>query len=204
MNVLTDQLPIEQHLNLIKDVLKAALPNRVSIDVHAGRFNEEDFLTYSKKAPSLLISLLKAQNKSAKLLTISGQLTTQSEPRYQIDMELTIGITILVSNLPKIPRHVLAVRLVNFLLKCLPYNAFTNEQAQGVQVDSIDARNLHSVKLEKQGVMIWGLAFKQILRMQSEAPTFVVPDNILFAESPEIGLAHKDNYKSLTETFGGE
>ncbi|CAA0097607.1 Uncharacterised protein [BD1-7 clade bacterium] len=197
MQPLNEWSALSNHLNNIVATLQAPLPKKVCVQTHGGRFGEEDIKHLSARAPALLVSVLRINSIKARA-PANPSSTTQANTTRQITADLTIGISILTKELPRLSRAEAALNLAEFLTRCLPGQTFGTPGASAV-ASNIECRNLFNAKVDNEkAVNFWGCAFNQQITFSSANPAGQIPAHLFLGEAPDIGTAHQNDYTRLT------
>lgn len=194
--LLAEWQAVNDHLNNIVSHFKKLLPKQITVKTHGGRFGQVDIKNTAVAAPTLRVSLLKIGNVKANTLALPGE---GASDKKNIQLQLTLGISVLAKDIPGSKRHQLVNTLAQYLAITIPQQTFGTQFAAGAE--AIDARNLYDADLDKSnGVAIWAVAFKQQLEFPVAKEPQPIPESLLWAEVPQIGSAHKGNYQALEQT----
>ena len=197
-NPLNEWSEVNDHLKNIVNYLKGFLPKQVCVDVHGGRFSEDDLKQYATKAPALKVSLLRLRVKTAKkpidINTLESHKPIASEMSHAI-VNMTIGITVVTKDMgSSLPRYEAAVNLSQFLFMVLPHQTFGTNHVSPVPAD-IDLRNLFNVDVDKnKKVAFWGVAFDQKITIPIPKYVSHIPQKLFWANHDDINI---NDYKPL-------
>lgn len=141
---------INDLLNAIKTAIKTALPELRRCDVHGGRFDLAELKRIAIQTPAVLVSLLAAPETKPK----------ETEER---DIELSIGLYVVTSDKVSLPRHLSVINIVEALLILIPINDWGLKKIS--EPTDINAQNLYSGDIDKHGITLWAISFKQKVRV---------------------------------------
>lgn len=133
----------------VVDEFAARLPTlagkAVKVQPHAGRFDAAELLRVATQAPAVLVGVL--------------ALADISETCAEVSCTCQVVAIVVCKDAPGLPRDVAALALVQELAKIVPGNCWgtAGEQAP----ESIRADNLFSASVDKAGVAMWGVAWRQ-------------------------------------------
>jgi len=133
----------------VADELKAKLPRlggqAVAVTEHAGRFDYEELQRVATRAPAVLVAALGA----------SGLELTSNE----VAGACQVAAVIVCKDLARLPRDVAALALVQALAGIVPGNCWGG--AADKAPEDIRADNLFSAQIDKSGVAMWGVGWRQ-------------------------------------------
>ena len=134
----------------IDGAVKAALPTVKSVKPHGGRFTLEEIRRIAAQTPSVRIALLG--------LNSIGQ-TTGSEVRALA----VVAVFVLTRDAPAVHRDVAALALVEVLVKLVPGNVWGLADVDAP--NDVRADNLFSTQLDKVGVALWAVNWRQEIEL---------------------------------------
>ena len=141
---------INEVLTAIKTAVKSALPELRRCEVHGGRFDINELKRVATQTPAVLVSLLATPDVKIK----------ETEER---DIELTIALYVVTSDKPQLPRNVSIINIVEALLLLIPINDWG--VAKISEPKEISSQNLYSGDIDKHGIAMWAISFKQTVRV---------------------------------------
>lgn len=142
-------------LNAIKTAINTELPELRRCEVHGGRFDLAELKRVATQTPAVFVSLL-----------ATPSLETPGTGEH--DIELSIAIYVVTSDKVSLPRVVSVVNLTQALLMLINLNkwGFTKTKI-GVPAD-INSQNLYSGDVDKHGIAMWAISFKQKIRLGTD------------------------------------
>ncbi|MDQ7091758.1 MAG: DUF1834 family protein [Methylococcales bacterium] len=177
-------MSITDVLDAIQTKVDEALPALRRCEVHGGRFDLKELRRVATKTPAVFISLLAAPEIK---IVATGER----------DITLLIGVHIVTSDKPRLPRNVSVINILQALLLLIPINDWGLKKID--PPESINAQNLYSGDVDKHGIAMWAISFKQTVRLGCDLylEDGVIPTEIYWSESPKIGVDHKDDYEQI-------
>lgn len=171
-------------LEAIQAGVNAALPALKRCEVHGGRFDLKELRRVATKTPAVFVSLLAAPEIK---VVVTGER----------DVTLSIAIYIITADKPRLPRNVSAINILQALLLLIPINDWGLKKINPPEL--ITAQNLYSGDVDKHGIAMWAISFKQTVRLGKDIylEDGVIPTEIYWSESPDIGVSHKDSYEQI-------
>ena len=150
MSAMTD---LETLLKSQADALAAAVPGFKSVETSRGRFTLEDLKGMNAKLPALRVALLTLHSAE----TISTG---------EIEADFGFAAFVIAKDQPGRPREDIAVKFVGGLAQVLP--GF-RPGAAFWPAKEVRGQNLFSSAIDDAGVIVWGLEFRQTVRMGESA-----------------------------------
>lgn len=150
MSALTD---LETLLKSQADALAAAVPGFKSVETSRGRFTLEDLKSMNAKLPALRVALLTLHSAE----TISTG---------EIEADFGFAAFVIAKDQPGRPREDIAVKFVGALAQVLP--GFRPGPAFW-PAKEVRGQNLFSSAIDDAGVIVWGLEFRQTVRLGEDA-----------------------------------
>ncbi len=172
------------YLSEIVKFFKTRMPNVATIETHGGRFDLAEIKRLSRKLPAVFISILQVNDM------------TEVETG-EFDVELTIGVFIITSDQPKLPRQIAAISLIEELVLIIADNQWGMDRVGVHPANLPNAKNLFSKEVDKTGIAIWAISFKQKLRIgenEYAGEKGKLPKSVFVGFTPKIGTAHIDDY----------
>ena len=124
--------------------LQTRLSQNVKVEGHGGRFSADELQRYGAKAPTVLVAILGL-----------GELTASGST---VDASVACAALVVTSDRPSLPRDLGALAIVTTLAPALPGNAFALDVSGATNVR---ADNLYSAQVDKLGVALWALTWRQ-------------------------------------------
>jgi hypothetical protein len=140
-------------LNAIKMAIHTALPELRRCEVHGGRFDLAELKRVATQTPAVFVSLL-----------ATPSLETPGTGEH--DIELSIAIYVVTSDKVSLPRVVSVVNLTQALLMLIDLNKWGLVKV-GLPAD-INSQNLYSGDVDKHGIAMWAISFKQKIRLGTD------------------------------------
>lgn len=151
-------MPVPSILGLLDAIaadLRSRLPDlRDECNVHDGRWNIEEVKRWAVRSPALLVAC-------------TGVSRTETPGERWTDADLQLGIFVLTGDKPALPRGRAALALVDWLLLYVPrarWGVAPLGEAVGLQ-----AANHFDADLDKLGVALWAVTWRQELRLEAAA-----------------------------------
>ena len=123
-----------------------------AVELCGGRFALPEIKRLSKKAPALLISCLEIP-------------ATNDGAHGDNEHKLSLVIFVLTRDVPGTTKDMLSVDITERLLRWVKDKEWGLDWTYPV-VENISARNLYSNDIDKIGVSLWGVGFKQIIQLE--------------------------------------
>ena len=144
---------VNQLLSAIKAEAESEFSDVVkSVELHGGRFALSEIKRLAKKTPALLISCLEIP-------------ATNDGAQGDNEHKLSLVIFVLTRDVPGISKDVLSVDISERLVRWVEDKEWGLDWTYPV-VENISARNLYSNDIDKIGVSLWGVGFKQIIQLE--------------------------------------
>lgn len=170
------------------------------IDIHPGRFSVEELTDMAIKAPALRFAIL-AMSKGKAVGT------------GEIDRDVKFAAFLITDDKKGLTRAEAALNIVEDIITFLPGQTFDVPEVEEGHIGGLfpieeeavgEAQNLHSKKLGRRNVSVWGIAWTQKIRFGENefADSGILPSGLYVGQSPEIGSDHIDDYEHIT--VGGE
>jgi len=122
------------------------LPGKaVAVAAHPGRFDAGELRRCATKAPIVLVSALGASD-----IQDGGEVQGLCQ----------MAAFVLCRDLPRLPRDVAALSLVERLLRAVPGNDWSGQASQAPR--DLRAENLFSGELDQAGVALWAVSWRQL------------------------------------------
>lgn len=121
---------------------------KVNVVKHQGRFSVEDLKTYSLKPRTLIVCITRVGD-----IEIVGI----AKATLKIDCFVVVGQG-------AGDRDVTAMNIVNQLLLTVPFNRFGSNQLLPTKAAQLEARNLFTGNVGRQGVALWAVTWKQPIK----------------------------------------
>lgn len=153
---LADARLVDEHtqdlLHAIQNDIRVHLPRLSSCAVHDGRWDLAEVKRWSNRTPTALIAWL-------------GTTRTDTPGVAWTDCEQQLAVTIMTRDQGNLPRGVAARNLVDSLLLYIPRARWG---LGGVgQATDLRAQNLYSGQIDKHGVAMWTVMWRQMLRLEA-------------------------------------
>ncbi|SNS05626.1 hypothetical protein SAMN04488503_2480 [Humidesulfovibrio mexicanus] len=133
----------------VVDDLKAKLPRlggrAVVVAPHAGRFDAAELSRVATQAPAVLVAVL--------------GLADLTESCAEVDGTCQIVAIVLCKDAPRLPRDLASLALAQALAGIVPGNCWGGAAARAPEAVRCD--NLFSASLDKAGVAMWGVSWRQ-------------------------------------------
>lgn len=173
-------------LNAIKDDLKSRLTDLKTCEVHPGRFTLKELQRVSKKTPALLVTTLGTTQ-------IENSGTGQVKPTKQLALYL------ITKDTPQLSSDEACRNLVDALEHYLEAES-PRWGLQGIgQPQAVRSDNLYSSEVDKKGVMLWAITWRQSLTIGDNqfVEDGTLPTELYVGYDPEIGVANEAEYEQL-------
>ncbi|NDV20922.1 hypothetical protein GO013_16040 [Pseudodesulfovibrio sp. JC047] len=146
--------------------IDAVTPDSVTCDSHGGRFDEKELRRISAKAPAAFVAMLGFSDLKA-----SGG-----------DYEAVVswGIFVVAKDIPKVSRDLVALSVVDVLARHVAGNTWGMDDVLGVPV-GVRADNLFAASIDKIGVAMWAVTWRQHMRIGQAMPDDVLATLDLFS-----------------------
>lgn len=160
------------------------LPQLAECRKHPGRFDAAELKRISAKTPAVLVALL-------------GILKIAEAGTGERDVDCALAAYVVTADRRGMPRDVAAVNLVDVLTDHIYDYRFGVVCGPG---EEVKAKNLYSGDIDRNGVAMWGISWKQTVRVGKNryAEDGTIPDGVYAGFSPDIGSAHVDDYTGVT------
>lgn len=158
------------------------LPDLKECSVHDGRFTADEVRRWAIRTPAVRLACLG-------LASVGDSGDERSEPVLQL------AAMVVTRDGAGMPRGKSARNLVDCLVSRVPRERWG---LTGVgPAGNLRADNLYSGKIDKFGVALWAVLWRQTLRLpeagdSEDCPP--VPTELYLGESPEIGTGHESDY----------
>ncbi|WP_051182942.1 phage protein Gp37 [Desulfocurvibacter africanus] len=131
----------------------------VQVEPHAGRFDLDELKRAATRTPAVFVACL--------------GFSDVEEKGHEISAEVAWAAFVVTGDKPGNPRHVSSLALVHALGTHIPGNRWGLEESEGIP-EQIRADNLYSAQLDKHGVAMWAIGWRQ--RMLIDAGAVVLDD----------------------------
>jgi hypothetical protein len=125
----------------------------VNISTHGGDFDLQELKAYAKRAPAIVVAIVKAQGEN------QGGLAYATA---------TVFLGVLTIDRAGSPRDQKALQIVEALLNILqrsPNQYWGITDFDVSQPDGVQAENMYSRKLDEEGTAMWGVVFHQSVHL---------------------------------------
>lgn len=140
----------------VVNVVAAALPG-LHVEAHGGRFDSvEEIKRHATRGQAALVAIM-----GLKGLERSGGETVA---------DLVLAVFIVTGDRPGASRDTAALALVQAVADLVPDNRWGLDDAQGAP-SAPDADNLYAASLDKLGVALWGVSWRQRFAISALDPT---------------------------------
>ncbi len=172
-------------LDAIAARMAQAFPALKTCEVHAGRFDADELARISARVPALFVSCL-------------GIPKVTNAGTEQADADAALAVFVLLGSSPGLPRDVAARNVVEALV-VLVQNERWGLSGCG-ETREIRAENLYGGKIDAQGVALWAVSWRQLLRLGASCfdESGTVPSHLYLGIDPDIGPDHVDDYLEVT------
>ena len=130
----------------VVDTIAAALPALRACEAHGGRFDAKELQRVSTKSPAVLVAITRATG----IDLVHGQRAG----------ELTFAAFVCTRDTAEATRADMALQILDGLAGIIPGNRWGLDDAQS-EPRSINAQNLFSAGVDRQGVALWGVSWTQ-------------------------------------------
>ena len=186
-------------LKAVAAEIKVWIPDLRTCDVHDGRFDLAELKRRTLQTPAVLVSCL-------------GTVSVTDQGDESLNALRHWAAFILTGTLPGLTRGDGARNLVDaleilILRGVLRTDEITGEQSlsnrwglKGVgPAEQVRSQNLYGGTIDKQGVALWIVSWRQSLRLRplqrdEDCP---IPSELYLGQAPEIGAGHEADYKRV-------
>ncbi|MDE2667551.1 MAG: hypothetical protein OXI69_15530 [Acidobacteriota bacterium] len=189
-----------EFLEAVAAEIQAWLPELKTCEGHDGRFDLAELKRRALKTPAVLVSC-------------GG--TTSVEERGDEGINSTRQWTafVLTRDAPGLSRGEAARNLVDALEFLILLGAIRTEEKTGVQRQSnrwglrgvgqpeqLRSQNLYSGTIDKKGVALWAVSWRQTLSLRplTEEEDCPIPSHVYLGQAPEIGTGHEADYERVS------
>lgn len=137
-------------LNAIQTDFKAHITGLKACELHGGRFDLAELKRIAGRAPAIYLSVL-------------GNPGLDDPGTGERDVALSLAAFVVTTDRRGLPRFEAAINLVESLLTHIPDNRWGQEGTFGAQ--QVTSRNFYNGSIDKHGVALWGVTWKQPLRL---------------------------------------
>jgi len=134
----------------VADAIRAALPSQVRVEGHGGRFDLGELRRVSTRPPGVFVAVLAFEE--------IGQYGS-----YQ----LTLAAYLVTADAPGTSRGDAALALAGGLARIVRGNRWGLDESEGVP-ENIAGRNLYGAAIDKHGIAMWGLTWRQRFELLDE------------------------------------
>lgn len=166
----------------IKDAIKAALPELRQCEIHGGQFDLDELKRFLTVTPSIRLAML-----------ATPRLTPENSGG--IDVDLRLAAFIVTRDAGALAREDAALNIAQAILLLVHGNHWGLDYAHPAR--DVASRALYSGPVDRTGAALWSVNWNQTVRIGADAflEDGVLPDSLYVGVSPEIGAAHKADYK---------
>ncbi|KAB7624323.1 hypothetical protein [Alkalilimnicola sp. S0819] len=162
--------------------ISQALTELKSCEAHGGRFDEKELRRYALRAPAVLVAVRRIPALAAE---------------NEITPTLTCAAFVVTRDARGRPRDAAGLALVEALLQVVANNTWGLDWAHRPQ--RLEADNLYSAALDKQGVALWGVAWQQAVDLAPEVDSATLADFITHHQ--DYDLAPADGTADASDTI---
>ena len=180
-------MKLDEFRNAIAAYIRSMMPNLGECRPHPGRFDLEELKRVSAKTPAVYVACL----------GVSGA-TDAGGDDAMVDAGLAMAIYVVTTDRQGLPRDVAVLNIVEALSLALVGNRFGVADV-GVPSE-IKGQNLYAGNVDRIGVAMWGLSWKQSVRLKAESSEFgdtenpVLPTEIYAGFTPDVGIGNESDY----------
>lgn len=174
---------IEQVRDAIVASLSTALGQPVDVETHPGRFNAQELRRYSKKAPVVLVAAMSVP-------------TFEDEPRPG-QAVVQWAAFVVTKDAPGNSRDAQAITLSEAVMQHIRRNDWGNSDVS--KPERVNAENLYSAEIDKVGVAMWAVSWRQKVAMQPVKDVSELADFALYSATHEIGDADTLDTETLQD-----
>ena len=150
----------------VVDAVEPAIPAVTTCKAHGGRFQPGEVKRIAVRAPAVLVALVSASEAKP----VAGGVCT----------ELDFGAFVVTRDRPGSQRDAEGIVISQALLALVASNRWGREDTENPT--RIRARNLYSSKVDKQGIAIWAVTWRQAIEHGRLDPAELEDFTKLFAD----------------------
>lgn len=154
-------MTLSEILDTIAAAIRAALPALKSCEAHGGRFDAQELMRVAAKAPALFVAITRVNN-----------LRLEYGERKA---ELMFAGFIVTKDTPGADRAQMALTILQALAGIIPDNRWNIDGAESLPTN-IEAQNLFSAALDKKGVAMWAISWRQTFAIAQEVDVAALND----------------------------
>ena len=144
-----------QLLTAIAAELLGRLPGLSSCEVHDGKWDAAELMRWTVRTPAVRVAWL-------------GAARTQTPGEAWTDCSQQLAAYVLTRDQEDLPRGTAARNLVDWLLLYLPRTRWGLSSSAGIgAATDLRAENLYSSAVDKTGVAMWAVTWRQALRLEA-------------------------------------
>ena len=168
-------------LTAIKTDVKGHITSLKACELHGGRFDRAELKRIAGRTPAIYIAAL-------------GHSRSDDPGTGERDIDLSLAAFVVTADRRGLPRIEGAINLVESLLTLIPGNRWGQSGVFGAAQAA--SNNFYSGDIDKQGVALWGVSWRQTLRLGQSAwdATGTLPTQVYLGLEPKIGLGHEKDY----------
>jgi len=176
-------MTINEFSTSVAAAIKAKLPDLKACTTHPGRFNLDEVKRLATRVPAVYVASM----------GVVGVEEVDDESR---DVTLQMVAYVLTKDVPNLPKEVSSSNIVSVLVAWLPSRRFG--KTGGAQ--KVTAQNFYSGTIDKAGVAIWAVIWRQTIRMSEEdlVADGIIPTDVYVGVTPDVGPPHIDDYVEIT------
>jgi hypothetical protein len=112
------------------------------------------------------------------------------------DVTLQMVAYVLTKDMPGLAKEVSVSNIVSVLVAWLPSRRFGKTHP----AQKVTAQNFYSGTIDKTGVAIWAVTWRQTIRMSEEdlVEDGIIPTDVYVGVTPDVGPPHIDDYVEVT------
>lgn len=167
--------------------LRESLGQHVTVESHGGRFDRQELARYSKRAPAVLVAAM----------SIPEMLDTPRPGRAGVQW----AAFIVTRDAPGATRDTQALTLAESLVRQIPGNTWGVDSTQ--RPDRINAENLYSGEIDRLGIAMWAVSWRQQVRLSPLKNIAELADFAIYSGTHHIGDG-PDTESYLELPIGGE
>ena len=163
---------ISRFLAALTEGLSAKLPDLRACEAHRGPVTSREIARFSKRAPAVLAACL-------------GVTAAAETGDRRVDATLRLGAFVLTADRAGLPKDRAALAVVEGLLEYLP-GFHPGAGIPAGEPEGLRAENLFSGPLDRTGVALWAVSWRQTLRLggAERDPSAPLPTQLYAAGQP--------------------
>ena len=142
---------IATYRQMMLAAIRQAMPELKEVAGHPGRFDLGELQRISMRAPAVRLAILGAP-----------RIAETSDERLRID--LSLAAFVITRDAPGLPRDEAALNIVETLMQLVSLNQWQVAEDTGFGLllpREMRAENLYSGEVDRRGVALWGLSWRQ-------------------------------------------